>query len=129
MAVELGWTELVVAVVGALGTYLVARIGVKGQQDQTAANATAKLIENQGNRLDSLESSYNRMEERLRAAEAELREALRRLDREERRSEGLKYALEQALDALRDFADWAAGDRAGPPPDPDIDRLGRALED
>ena len=108
----------IAAAVVALGTAVVTGwLTLRGKREEARYNEARALGERQ-------EAWMTRMEKRLRALEAELRE---KWQREEEQNLERRLALRRASEYLRDVAEWATGPRTGPPPVPDLAKLEAVL--
>lgn len=92
----------------------------KGTKENSRVTLNENLIKGQAARIDKLES-------RLEDVESSLQETRALLLAEEDRSHSLRLALREALEALKDFVEWARSDRHSAPPTPDVDGLAQVL--
>lgn len=104
-------TQLFVAIITAVGTILVAVVGLAGRNKETTAAETTALITGQAERID-------RLEERLDKVEKELTTTRYDLWRYQSHANALRLALNKALVWIGDAVEWINGPRTTEPPTP-----------
>ena len=112
--------DLVAAIPGGIVGIIVAWLGLKGRKEETSATFNDSLLQRQGDRIASLEQRLDGVEDRLRETESKLRV-------EEDRTHILRRALEDSIEWLREFVDWARRGSVGSPPEPDLADLADVL--
>ncbi len=112
--------SLLVAVPAVIVASITGWVTFKGTKENSRVTLNENLIKGQAARIDKLES-------RLEDVESSLQETRALLLAEEDRSHSLRLALREALEALKDFVEWARSDRHSSPPTPDVDGLAQVL--